>query len=259
VYFTDDAIRIFNAAVKMVATGNPMNLLMVGPSGYGKTTMPKAIAKREGMNFLRVNCAAVRDPEEWFGYREAKEGSTVFVPTEFTNAVREGNAIIVLDEFNRVEPWLHNTLYPLLDDDKSTVVHGERITCGPNVLFVATINDGSQFTGTFTLDTAIVNRMDAILPVRPLPFAAEVTLIRNRMGCTGPVYENLVKMMGKVRQVIEKHDINVDASTRSTLKIARLICAGMTPRQAIDYAFVNAVPQENAKEVIDTISSFFGS
>lgn len=258
VYFSREAQQLFDTAIKIAKTGQAINILMVGPSGYGKTTMPQAIAEKEGMKFLRVNCAAVRDPEEWFGYREAVDGSTKFVPTEFTTTVREGNAVIVLDEFNRIEPWLHNTLYPLLDDAKKTTVHGEEVRCGKNLIFACTINDGAQFTGTFALDAAIVNRMDAILPVKPLPNHIEVDLICKRTGlCDRETAKRLVDMMTKLRAHIESSGLEVDASTRSSLKIARLHQAGMSMRTAVEFAFLNALPRESAKSAIDIVSTFF--
>jgi hypothetical protein len=167
-YFIDEETRrVFTTAHKM-SVGNPdsaIKVMMVGPSGYGKTTVPKLFAQATGMNFYRMNCATVRDPEEWFGYREAVDGSTKFFRSEFAKAIEAGNLVVVLDEFNRLEPWLHNTLFPLLDDDGKTVVHDEEFKIGPNVIVVGTINSGYRYTGTFELDEALLNRFEFIIEV----------------------------------------------------------------------------------------------
>lgn len=255
-YINDEIQIAFETAMRIAKGGGIVNVLMVGASGYGKTSIPKAIANVMEMECLRMNCAAVRDPEEWFGYREAQVGSTVFVPTEFTEIVRRGNAVIILDELNRVEPWLHNTLYPLLDDDRATSVHGEHIECGRAIVFVATINEGAQFTGTFTLDTALVNRFDIIVRVGPLPPRVEAKLLRKRYSnLIETTADKIVKIMQDLRQLSDQQNLDVDVSTRSSLKISRLVCAGATLRDAVRMTIVNAVSPEMAKNIMDTISS----
>ena len=147
-----------------------------------------------------MNCATIRDPEEWFGFREAKDGSTVFIRSQFAKIIEAGNAVVVLDEFNRLEPWLHNTLFPLLDDDGATVVHDERFAIGEGVIVVGTINSGYKYTGTFELDEALMNRFEFILEVGPMPHAQEVQVLTKRTGVDAATAEQIVKMSNTLRQ-----------------------------------------------------------
>lgn len=232
------------------------NILLIGPSGCGKTSIPEAIAKEKGMGYLRMNCAAVRDPEEWFGYREAVKGSTEFVATEFTNKVREGNCIIVLDELNRIEPWLHNSLLPLLDHDGATTIHNERIVKGKNVIFVATINRGARFTGTFMLDAAVLNRFGATMYANYLSKALEVKLLTNRTSIDGDTARKIVEVVTALRDFANRNELDVDVSTRSSLKIASLMSAGkLTLEHVVRYVILNLIDDQGLlKNAIDVVS-----
>lgn len=246
---------VFNAALTLAKT-SPVNVLMVGPSGFGKTSIPEAIASANDLSFFRMNCGSVRDPEEWFGTREAIDGSTHFVPSDFIKHVEAGNAIIVLDEFNRIEPWLHNTLYPLLDHARRTRMHGKDFICGPNLIFVATINDGHQYTGTFVLDTAIMNRMDMIVEVGALPANAEINVICNSFpSVTNDEATTIVAFVNKLRSIAKTSELPVDFSTRSSLKIARLISVGVAMADAVKAVMVSGQDPSVAKIVMDAFSS----
>jgi len=243
------------AAMRVSASSRPTNVLVVGPSGYGKTSLAQAAAAVHGLKYLRMNCAQVRDPEEWFGYREARNGSTEFVKSRLIEVVQRGDAVVCLDEFNRVEPWLSNTLYPLLDHDRATVIHNEQIKVGPNTTFFATVNLGYQYVGAFTLDAAIVNRMDATIKVAALPKAVEVKLLRARTGCLVKDAEAVVKVVHKARALCESARIMADMSTRTSLKVALMMAAGkLSLADAFTAVVINVLQPDDAKRVIDTVS-----
>lgn len=262
-FVTIDGMRIRSRdlevmkAMRTLANANTAsNMLFIGPSGAGKTSIPEAFAKASGMKFLRLNCAVVRDPEEWFGYREAQDASTVFVPTEFTKLVREGNAVIVMDEFNRVEGWLHNTLLPMLDHARRTVVHNEEIVVGNGVIFVATMNLGGRFTGTFLTDAAVMNRFDAIVHVDYLPFAEEASVLMERIGLSANDASTVVKIVSALRQLDKTADIGIDVSTRTALKIASLFKSSELPMiHIVEYAALATIEDPSIrKQAIDIIT-----
>ena len=91
--------------MRKISSYRHVAIMMIGASGYGKTTVPQAKAEQWGMEFLRWDCATVRDPEEFFGFRGAVDGSTMtdegevfFSESEFTRIVERGNAVVVLDD-----------------------------------------------------------------------------------------------------------------------------------------------------------------
>jgi nitric oxide reductase NorQ protein len=254
-YISPEARLAFTTIYKMsqAKPERAVNLLMEGPSGYGKTTLPRLFAAMVGKNFLRYNCATVRDPEEWFGHREARAGSTIFIRSRFAHAIEKGNLVLVLDEFNRLEPWLHNTLYPLLDDDGKTVVHEEEFKIGPGVIVVATINSGYRYTGTFELDQALSNRFPIVLEVGAMPSVEEEHVLVERVGVSSKEALQIVKMANILRQS------NIICSTRTSLWTAEFVRAGMTIREALEYTVVRRIPVDSGgvglrKQAIDLIN-----
>lgn len=221
-YYPPQVKRVFSMADKFAKKHGVVTLLMVGPSGYGKTTFPQRFALKTGRNHVRINCAAIRDPEEWLGFREAKDGSTVFEPSDFGRALQQGHSVIVLDEINRLEPWLHNTLFPLLDDDRGTVVHNQRFEVADDTIFVLTLNQGAEFTGTFELDQAFMNRVHATVHVGSPPVDHEIEVLKQRTGLDAATSKRIIQVANKLRDVAARNEADVDVSTRAVLRIAAL-------------------------------------
>lgn len=259
-YYPPDVKRVFTIADEMAKKIGVVTLLMVGPSGYGKTTLPERFAKKTERHHVRVNCAAIRDPEEWFGFREAEEGSTVFDPSEFARCIQQGNSVIVLDEVNRLEPWLHNTLFPLLDDDRGTEVHNQRFDVADDTIFVMTLNQGVEFTGTFELDQAFLNRVHMTIHVGAPPAQAEIEILVKRTGVTKVEAKAIVEIASKLRAIIEKGDADVDCSTRASIRIAQLVKFG-TPIRVGFHDVIEAASGdlETRKRMTDAINMELGT
>lgn len=254
-YFSPEEYELFDTLTRVLEFDGQVNLMVVGPSGYGKSSRAKAWAEAHGMRYLRKDCSLIREPEEAFGYRELTEAGTEFVPTDLTDAIREGNAVILLDEFNRTEPWLLNSLFPVLDFERATTVHNERIECGPNVLFVATANIGLEYVGTFMMDKALTNRFSATVSVSAPPPHVEQAILYERYSTEEDVAQNIVHTLNVLRA---NGDSSIDASTRTALKVAALVKAGMSVRQAFEYALINATEFESRKEIRDIVNSELG-
>lgn len=253
----NDEIFAYADDISKSNPNTPVRIMMVGPSGYGKTSLPQRFAKITGRGYFRMNCASVRDPEEWFGYRAAKDGSTYFEPSEFIKRLVAGNIVVVLDEFNRLESWLLNTLYPLMDDDGKTIINNTEYKIGPNVIFVATINLGYKYTGTFQMDAALSNRFDFFCEVGPMPMDQEVKVLTSRYGISVDDASLIVRIAAKVRQLEV-----VECSTRTTLQIARAVASKMPVRTAYQHVLITRCPADGAsnvrKNVIDTINTIGG-
>lgn len=248
------------STINKLSNKKHVSVMMIGPSGYGKTSIPQQKAHDWNMNFLRWDCATVRDPEEFFGFRGAVDGSTMsedgetyFAESEFTKAVEEGNAVIVLDELNRIDPYISNILFPLLDHAGRTSVAGHEVTVGPNVIFFATVNLGFQFTGTFTLDTALTNRFAAKILVNSLPSKIEENILMARGDVDRYTATKIVKLMRGLRGLNNKDQLSIDASTRVSIQIAELVGCGLDLKSALVYVVINGISDEEAKLVIDQL------
>lgn len=251
---------MFVAARQTVANGGHINMMMKGESGYGKTSAYQAMGDWLGIPVVYINCATLQDTEQWFGYQEARDGSTIFIPTEFTKAIVGGNCIVILDEFNRIEPWVHNSLMPILDHRRRTTVHGEEIICGPGVIFGATINDGPRYAGTNTVDLAVLNRFDAHADVEAPPPNVEVEIVMKVFpNETRAEISKVVSTMNELRKNQGDFGMPVDISTRSTLKVVNLMSLGLTARQAAQYVIIFAAEQNDRKSLIDVVNMKLGT
>lgn len=256
-FFIDQQTRkVLNAIHNISKKLGFANVILAGPSGYGKTSLAAKFAEISGRGFVRINCAVVRDPEEWFGYREAKDGSTVFDPTEFTKAITKGDMVVLLDEVNRLEPWLLNSLFPLLDDDRATSIHGHEVRVAKNTIFMMTLNLGVQYTGTFQLDEAFLNRTDAVVNLGPMPESEEVKVLMSSMGLDEPMARKIAMTMGSLRS----QNLPVDCSTRASKNIAKLVVGGLTVREAFEHVVMSRLTDKNdVKKAADVVNSKAGT
>lgn len=258
-YIVEELRPLFMAAANAVNSGGHLNVLFLGPSGYGKTSAAKALAEYLGYGFLRMDCSLVLDTTEWYGRHRAVDGSTFFVPTEFTEAVRRGKMVILLDEANRIEPWLSNSLFPLLDHARETWVQGEHIQAAPSIVFAFTMNVGIKYAGTHVVDAAWLNRMDAVVEVGPLPRAKEEEmLIRNYPEFDESEIRKIVGTVDELRRVCNNQQIDVDVSTRTSHKLVRMVSLGLSLRQAAKYVIENPCPIDDRKPIVDILNSRLG-
>ena len=259
-YVSEENAEIFGiAAIKLKSKPNQaVKLLIVGDSGYGKTSMAQRFAKKNNMNCVRMNCATVRDPEEWFGYRMAEAGTISFMKSNFINKVEEGNCVVILDEFNRLEPWLTNSIFPLLDHDQKSNVFNQEFVVGPNVLWVATVNVGFQFAGTFQLDEAITNRFDMIARVGSIPSSEEEKVLVSATDVSESEARLIVSLANKIRN----KSLEVPVSIRTTIQIAELVAAGASIRSALQHTIVMRTSinnnEKSQKILIDLINTEIG-
>jgi hypothetical protein len=144
---------------------------------------------------------------------------------------------------------------PLLDETRRTSIHGNNIEVGDNVIFFCTMNLGIGFVGTFLLDTAVKNRMDATIVMEKLSFDREVQLLIERVGVTKTVASRIVTLMDKLRDVVIRNEMEVDISIRSSLKVARMVNTEIVDiREALTFViFNNAEDVEQAKMLADAL------
>ena len=101
----------------------------------------------------------------------------------------------------------------------------------------------------------MTNRFDLVLKVGPLPPNVEASLLVKRTEIEKESARLVVKAMRELRQLAVVSDIGIDASTRTSLKISRLMSSGlMSMSDAFAAVIINTVDEEAAKRIIDTVS-----
>lgn len=203
-----------------------LNILLDGPQGCGKTVTARTIADALGMKFIFFNCGAVIDASDFFAtiqVRASETGQPItdFIKTEVLVALEEANDnpkqkyLIFLDELNRSPESARNALMPALDSTRKVFhpIENRFIPIGENVQFIAAVNRGNEFSATFGIDAAQLDRF-APLQMDYLPEKEEIKLLLNRHPeLSHRLVERIVKLANRIRQ---SKEVNTGLSVRAT-------------------------------------------
>lgn len=182
---------------------SPQNAMLVGPTGCGKTEFATQLAAKFGRRILVMDCGNIREGRDWFGQKGASNGSTWFRKSQFWLAVEAGGLVILMDEFNRVNDHVKNQLIPLLDHRRQTYVDDvqETLQVGPGTIFLSSLNDSMEYTGTHALDRAMENRFPRKIELSYLPQEKEVEVLVSKVdGLKRSEAKKLVELAIAIRQ-----------------------------------------------------------
>ncbi len=210
---------------------HPVNILIKGKHGMGKSECARQIAAINGLDYNPIPIGSLQETGQLMGQHELVNGETKFVEGRFPKAIRTANSLIHLEELNRPEsPKALNDLFPLLDDGR-TIVHEQlgEVRVASGVVFVATLNEGFEYTGIDPLDAALEDRFH-IIHLGYLPPERESVLVLARTGLIGKRTTQLLHFVNKLRFDGQEP---IHVSTRRVLMMAELMMAGLDLKQAI--------------------------
>lgn len=244
-----ELLAVWSAMRAIVASGGlPANLMFVGPSGSGKTEGAQHLAAIASLPFVKVDAAAMTDPEAWFGTREVVvEGGaskTIYRPSAFVEAISRPG-VLLIDEANRCRDEHRNILVPLLDSTRevSNPITGETVKRHPECYVIMTANIGLQFTGTFAVDAALITR-SLTHQFAYLNMVDEARIVEQRTKCSPETALLFVRFAAETRQRAAKDEDFVPISTREVLMACYLVAAGLSPDLAAKEVVLNAAPSD---------------
>jgi nitric oxide reductase NorQ protein len=157
---------------------------LVGHQGCGKTSMAIQFAAKTKRPCVIIDCMTLREGLSLFGNKTVDKDGLKWVNSLFVNAIRIPRMVIVMDEINRLSPMTMNTLLPLLDSRGETYLDEskEEIKVAAGVTIFSTCNEGSQFTGTDQMDSALCDRFCDLIPINYLSEPDESLLLQRKHG-----------------------------------------------------------------------------
>lgn len=236
------------------------NVLIVGDSGVGKTELCSLLAESFKRQLVIHDMGATQDPiASLLGvHRISSEGKSIFDTAQFVTDI-QGPNFILMDEVNRAPLNTNNILFPLTDSRRSLDMAiassdvARKVHVHTDVVFVATANIGSEFTGTNVLDEAFKNRFVTVHLDYP-PASVEGKLLVKRTGVDKVSAAKIVTVANKTRAKHKNETISNNISIRQTLEIAEMVADGFNVENAIEY-FLLPLFGEEFSEVRDIIHS----
>jgi len=247
-------------------------VLLSGPKGSGKSTLPKEFCARTNLPFFRVQCRRTTEAEDLFGNLSVQDGKVVFVDGPVTLAARHGG-LVCLDEVSLLQAGAAMSLqwliepggkisipeYPSADPaDKIVTPHENfRIVFTDNTTLAG--DSTGQYVGTNVQNAAFRDRIDLFIRVNYMPPAQEFTMIKKHVPAVpDKVLKNMVRLAGEIRSGHEKGDCECTVSPRVLLRWAKDIAAFGDIGFAFRYTFINSLSPEDETVVSAVYSKVFG-
>lgn len=142
------------------------NILFRGPTGSGKTMMPRAYAAERRIPYYAVPCDISLEPTALLGRMMPTKiaGKFRWQDGPVTQLARTGG-VLDLSEVNMAAQRVMAALFPLLDERRELPLlqhEGEIVQAHPRLLVVADCNPG--YRGTQELNEAFLNRFAMKIP-----------------------------------------------------------------------------------------------
>lgn len=218
------------------------NVIMVGPTGSGKTTAPRAYAGARGLPFVSVEFNGALDPASTLGATlvDTASGLPQWKDGEITLAVRYGG-VIMLDEVNFAPPRFTAAFHGVLDARQNLYISelGTRVPKSPDCLIFAAYN--KKYVGTTMLNEAFLNRF-----AFPIGWEYDPDVEDERIGAYCPT------LLKRVRQLRAEADITGDIGTNTMEEFIHI--AHDLNIEAALYLFLNKLDDDDraiAKEVLE--------
>lgn len=221
-----------------------VNTMLVGASGSGKTELVMLACRKLGIRCSVYDMGSMHDPVSGLlgVHRLQQGGVSVFDYAKFTQDIQQPG-VVLLDEISRAPVTANNILFPCLDSRRqlSVEIAGGKdvrsIPVHPECVFIATANVGAEYTGTMSMDRALVGRFFP-LELDYMPCTEEAKVLSKRCSIKPNDAANIVAVAETIRNLYGKQELSCSVSTRETLMAGRLVADGWTALEAMEMAFL---------------------
>ena len=227
------------------------NVLMIGPTGCGKTLAAQTVAKVFNRPFFYFNMGSTQDARSALigNTHFEKDTGTIFSESTFVKAIQTPNAVILLDEISRAHHDAANIMMTVLDTLQRYLRLDEKkdnaiVNVAKGVCFIGTANIGNQYTATRVMDRALMDRFSVKIEMDFLDKESEINLVVNRFKIDTKNTElfntisAICEIASHTRDQYRQDDGKITnfVSTRAVCEMAELVKDGFNLREIAESA-----------------------
>lgn len=237
------------------------HVLLVGPTGSGKSSLVREICARENLRYMRVNLNGETSVSDIIGGWKVQGREMVYQLGPVPRAMKVG-AVLCLDEIDAAAPHVLFALQPVLENEGVLFIPetSEKIIPHPDFRCMATANtcgrgdDSGLYAGTNVLNESFIDRFHCVYSVDYLPHVKEVSLLLNKVkGLNSKIAEKMVRAAADLRQALTDGVIYSTISTRKLLAWARKSVQIGSPKEAAIYTILNKISETDRNVVKEVL------
>lgn len=237
------------------------NVLVVGPTGSGKSDMIEKMAKAYEIPCVRINFSSGTSEGDLLGKFVIKNGETVFADGYIPLAMKNGWWVI-LDEVDYAQPEHISCLQAVLEGKALVNIKNEGEIVDPHARFrvFATANTKGRgdmtdsYNGTNFLNIAFLDRWT----IFEMNYTKKEKDIAKAIIGDDIMAGKLIDLFNLLRQSVKNNDLNnASFSTRRLIQTCEALKMGDSLNDSIQYEILNRYHEEEVNIITEYINDVF--